>query len=243
MSPNDPFVVHSLSKKLTESEQRLPCAALTRAGFALGLVACLLPFALRLLLLLVRADSWPAYVLLCVVALGLLAVLTEVNYFGKAWYLTLLYSVSATALMLLSWNGHTNDVLGARGRWTDVTVIQVTERPRRDAVCELQRTDDGTKIAQLLDDCGGLSRGDKLSVLEDPEGEVRPQRSAPSTVGPYLAAGVSGVVLITSVTGAFRRGGRRRLPTPPPYPPSTYPGQPYPYSGPGPFGGPYDGRS
>ncbi|MFE2331523.1 hypothetical protein [Streptomyces sp. OM5714] len=242
MNVNASFVAHSLSKGLTERASGLSRAALTRTGFALALVACALPFALRLLLLLVPANAWPAYVLLFVVALALLALLTEVNYFGRAWYLTLLYAVSATALTLLSWNGHSNDVLEARGRWTEVTVVQITERPRRDTVCELRRTDDGTAVPHLLDDCADLSRGATLSVLEDPEGEVRPRRSAPNTVATDLAAGISAVVLVTGVTVAFRRGGRRHPPMPPPYPPSTNPGQPYPQPGPGSFSGPHDGR-
>ncbi|WP_267714273.1 hypothetical protein [Streptomyces sp. CoH17] len=215
MNPNSPFAAHSLSKKLTVVERGLSPSGLARTGFALALLACALPLALRLLLLLVPANRWPAHLLLGVVALCLLALLTEVNHFGRAWYLTLLYAVSATGLTLTCWNGHSNDVLEARGRWTKVTVVQMTERPRRDTVCELRRTDDGTAVPQLLDDCADLSRGATLSVLEDPEGEIRPRRSAPSTVGTNLAAGVSGVVLVAGVTAAFRRGGRRRLHVPP----------------------------
>ncbi|MCM1970681.1 hypothetical protein [Streptomyces sp. G1] len=205
MNTDAPFAVHSLSRRLTRLEGRLSRTALTWIGLALGLVACALPFALRGLFLLVRADSWPAYVLLTLVASALVVGLSEVNYFGRSWYLTLLYAASATALMIFCWNRHTADVLEARGRWSEVTVVEVTERPRSGPVCELRRTGDGAAVPRLLDDCADLAPGDTLRVLEDPEGEVRPQRAAPGAGGVYGAAGGAGAVLLATTVVAFRR--------------------------------------
>ncbi|MFE0099460.1 hypothetical protein [Streptomyces sp. NPDC059009] len=214
----EPFAVHTLSHRLDGIQHRLPRAALTRLGLLLGLIACALPFALRLLLLLVRGDSWVAYVLLVVVATGLLVLLTEVNYFGGTWYFTLGYAVAAVALTLFCWNGHSADVLAARGRWTPVTVTELVTQPRQDPACRLSRVSDGSRLARDLDDCGGLARGDRLTVLEDPEGEVGPERSAPSTVGTYVAAGISGAALVSVVACAFAMGRRTRSTNPNPDP-------------------------
>ncbi|MGH4032448.1 hypothetical protein ACQB60_26310 [Actinomycetota bacterium Odt1-20B] len=224
--PGEPFAVHTLSHRLNGIQHRLSRAALTRLGLLLGLAACALPFALRLLLLLVRGDSWVAYAMLVVVAGGLLVLLTEVNYFGGTWYFTLGYAVAAVALTLFCWNGHSADVLAARGRWTPVTVTELVTQPRQDPACRLSRVSGGSRIAPDLDNCGGLARGDRLTVLEDPKGEVGPERSAPSTVGTYVAAGISGAALVAVVTCAFAVG-RRTRPTNPnanPNPnPTAYP--------------------
>ncbi|MBD0842751.1 hypothetical protein [Streptomyces sp. TRM68416] len=219
------MAAHTLSSRLTQRERMASPIAMALTGLVLGLLACALPFALRLALLVVRADSWPAYVLLGVVVLGLLVVLTEVNYFGRAWYLTLLYAVAAGLLTATGWWwGHTADVLDARGRWTEVTVVKVTERTKRQALCTLQRAGDGSRVSRPLDDCADLTLGDRLAVLEDPEGEVRPQRSAPSVFNTYVSSGVEATLLLATTTGAFWVGSRRRrLPAPPPYPPSTVP--------------------
>ncbi|MGW5123472.1 hypothetical protein ACWEQ7_05275 [Streptomyces sp. NPDC004069] len=51
-----------MSKGLTKFELRASRTALTWTGLVLGLLACVLVSALRLGLLFIRSDSWPAYV-------------------------------------------------------------------------------------------------------------------------------------------------------------------------------------
>ncbi|MFF9125771.1 hypothetical protein ACF09J_21110 [Streptomyces sp. NPDC014889] len=242
MHSGTPFAAHVLSKGLAKFELRASRTALTWTGLVLGLLACVLVFALRLGLLFVRSDSWPAYVLLGMVALSLLILLTEVNYFGRAWYFTLLYAASAVMLTATGWWwGHTADVLQIRGRWSEVRVAEVIERPRRQTLCQLQHTKDGTRVLRALDDCAHLAVGDTLKVFEDPEGEVRPELSAPSVSGAYVASGIEASILVAAVTCAFWAGGRwRDHAAPPPYPTQPYPGQ-YPGPSPGPFDGPYSG--
>ncbi|GAA1929646.1 hypothetical protein GCM10009837_64170 [Streptomyces durmitorensis] len=201
-----PFAAHTLSSRLTGIEYRLSPAALTFRALALGLLACALPLVARLLFTHVRRDGVVAYVVMAVVLSYLLILLTEVNYFGRAWYFTLLYAASAIALCLFSWTGHTADVLDARGRSTEVTVTGVTQRPKHDATCKLSRAD-GTVLPQhLRDGCSDLRRGATLTVIEDPEGEVGPQTSAPSTSGTYAASGIAGVILVGAVTWAGSAG-------------------------------------
>ncbi|MFI9603434.1 hypothetical protein ACIHCX_26895 [Streptomyces sp. NPDC052043] len=228
-------MAHAVSKGLTQFELRASRTALTWTGLVLGLLACVLVFALRLGLLFIRSDSWPAYVLLGVVTLSLLFLMTEVNYFGRAWYFTLPYAASAVLLTATGWWwGHTADVLQTRGRWSEVTVVRIDERPRRQTLCQLQHVEGGARVPRALDDCAGLSVGDTVRVIEDPEGEVRPERATPNGFGAYVASGIEAGVLVVAATGAFLAGGRRRddLVAPPPHPAPPCPGQTYRWDGP-----------
>lgn len=107
-------------------------------------------------------------------------------------------------------------VLSERGRWTETVVVDIDEERDRGGGttydCLLARAGDGSRLPHRLSGgaCGdGTGVGDRVRVIEDPEGFAGPSSGTPRPGGAPATAGALTAFLAATAAVAVVRRARR----------------------------------
>ncbi|MGI5352515.1 hypothetical protein ACQEU8_30645 [Streptomyces sp. CA-250714] len=208
-----PAAPHRLSPRLDARIQRLSRPAAVALATAATLVGCALAGATMLLPRYAGGGRPLFWTLLLLTVVYLICLLLELTYYGPRRRYLLLVIFAGIALLPISGHGYTTSVLLERGEWVRVEMTEVHHHAKGGPTCDLRPLTKGsvTEDDDLTISCDEDEAGDTLSVFADPQGEVGPRRSEPtSLMSFFLGWGITSTVLVGCAVGAALYGHRRR---------------------------------
>ncbi|MGP3975351.1 hypothetical protein ACTWQF_15315 [Streptomyces sp. 8N114] len=210
---SQPAAPHRFSPRLDARIQRLSRPAAVTLATAATLVGCALAAATMLVPRYIGGGRPLFWTLTLVTAAYLIALLLELTHYGPRRRYLLLVIFAGIALFPIAGHGYSTSVLVERGEWVRVEMTEVHHHAKGGPTCDLRPLTKGkvTENDNMTIACDEDEAGDTLLVFADPQGDVRPRRSAPTGMTSFFVGwGISSAVLVSCAVGAALYGHRRR---------------------------------